>query len=138
MDWSLDPFSYPTRGVTIIIPVSQTRKLTGRSNLLKVTLLVMAELEFEFRSAWLEITSTLTSFGARVSEVRTANSPGGQVPGAKCQVSGKRGCRASETPPSASGPAGSVSSVGRSAHPLRPASGPTEALDRETNTGRVG
>lgn len=47
----------------------------------------MAELEFEFRSARLEITST--PFGARVREVRSANSPGGQVPRAEGQVSGQ-------------------------------------------------
>ncbi|XP_032447456.1 transmembrane protein 225B isoform X5 [Lynx canadensis] len=44
----------------------------------------MAELEFELRSAWLEITST--PFGARGREVRSANSPGGQVPRAEGQV----------------------------------------------------
>ena len=47
----------------------------------------MAELEFELRSARLEITST--PFGAQVREVRSANSPGGQVPRAEGQVSGQ-------------------------------------------------
>lgn len=55
--FSLDAFCGPTGGVTITNPLSQMRKLTPRrdSNLLKVTLLVMAELEFKFRSRGLQL-----------------------------------------------------------------------------------